>query len=332
MKKIKFKILYAFLGCLAVAGVVLFFWPYLQPAQPKKAQQNNATTQITSGLQSAPQPQITSAPQITPTPKPQNTPAPQATQPGNSSSCALPQYPSASCTGVPVGTKLTVVNGDISVTAANTIIDSKEIHGCVSVHAPGVIIRKSKVFCSGSYVIYSHTDYSGTRLLIEDSEIDCRETNGTAIGDTNITVRRINIHGCENGFDVDGALTVEDSYIHDLFTGNDAHTDGLQITDVGHDIVIRHNAILANGDTTSAIISPSTDISNILIQDNLMAGGAYTLYCRQNGSGKNYRVINNHFSTRYSPKVGAYGPWTDCQDETQVTGNVYHETGKPVPF
>ena len=111
-----------------------------------------------------------------------------------------------------------------------------------------------------------------------------------------------------------------------------AHTDGAQITPVGRDVSFIHNTIYSN-DGTSAIITPlaSTGIvTNVLIKDNLLAGGAYTLYCQQSGSGNDYRVIGNHFSTIFYPKVGAYGPWTDCEDETEVSGNVYHETGEPL--
>ncbi|MEJ0073161.1 MAG: hypothetical protein WDN27_03740 [Candidatus Saccharibacteria bacterium] len=63
-----------------------------------------------------------------------------------------------------------------------------------------------------------------------------------------------------------------------------------------------------------------------MIQDNLIAGGGYALYCVQGGSGNNFRVINNHFSTIFVRTVGGYGPWTECNDETQVSGNVYNET------
>lgn len=237
-------------------------------------------------------------------------------------------FPDAATTGVPPGTALTVVTGSLNITTANTVIDGKDIRGCVEVHAPGVVLRNSKVSCSDPYVVFSHTDGG---LLVENSEIDCQNTSHTAVGDTNITVRRSNIHGCENGFDVDGDFTVADSYVHDLFNSSVSHTDGAQLTDIAQNVTFRHNTIYANSGT-SAIISPSTSISNVLIEGNLLAGGAYTLYCRQHGSGSNYRVINNHFSTIFYPSVGAYGPWTDCADEAQVTGNVYHETGRPVPL
>ena len=73
----------------------------------------------------------------------------------------------------------------------------------------------------------------GQALRLEDTEIDCRNTNGTAVGEANVTARRLNIHGCENGFDMNQNVTVEDSYIHDLYNGGSAHMDGIQMA-TGH--------------------------------------------------------------------------------------------------
>jgi hypothetical protein len=245
---------------------------------------------------------------------------------------------------VPAGTALTPYTGPSTVSTPNTVIDGKTM-GCIEVKAPGVVIRNSRISCGdpGPDVVTSADgSYSGTRLLLEDSEIDCQDVGGTAVGDTNITVRRVDIHGCENGFDVDAELTVEDSYIHDLYNSAAAHTDGIQLAS-GHyvggqvvpgalNVTIEHNTIYGVGADgsfgTSAIISNSGGDTNILIQGNLLAGGAFTLYCEQGTRGTNYRVIGNHFSRRFGPKVGAYGPSTDCSDETQ-SGNVYHESGQP---
>ncbi len=254
----------------------------------------------------------------------------------SSSSCALPKYPSASCTGVPAGTSLTVVNGDMTITAAGTIIEKKEIRGCISVNAPGVIIRKSKIIADCFYVV-DRSAAGGTALLIEDSEISCDNNNGTGIGEEGVIVRRVNVHGCENGFDINSDFVVEDSYIHDLTqTGSDPHTDGIQINPNAHDVSILHNTIYAftNGvNGTSAIIQPPTNMTDISIKNNLVAGGAYTIYCRATGSYSNtWEMRDNHFSTINGPNVGEYGPMTDCQDEPNVSGNVYHETGQPVPL
>jgi hypothetical protein len=247
---------------------------------------------------------------------------------------------------------LTSYTGPSTISTANTVISGK-IMGCVRVTAPGVVIRNSKILCErpGTYVVDSSDGaYSGTPLLVEDSEVACTTRGvgtsgpGTAFGEANITVRRTSIYGCENGFDVNQRITIEDSYIHDMYNGpGDPHTDGIQMA-ASHlengswvrgakDVVIRHNTIYGMGDDgsfgTSAIISNPGGDTNILIEHNLMAGGAYTLYCEGGSRGTNYRVLNNRFSRRFGSKVGTYGPSTDCSDEVQ-SGNVYHETGEPL--
>ena len=245
--------------------------------------------------------------------------------------CALPNYPDASCTGVPTGIALTVVNGNMTISTANTIVDSKDIRGCIIVTAPGVIIRNSKITCSnGSYAIDT-IGVSGTWLTIQDSEISCGNRIGTiAIGEEQVTALRNDISGCENGFDTNKNMLIQDNYIHDLAQGGSAHTDGIQMWSTATGVTIQHNRIYAGIDGTSAIISPSAGTLGTIIRDNLFAGGAWTLYCRQNGSG-GQQIINNHFSTFFLPKVGVAGPWTECGDEAVVTGNVYHETGQLLP-
>src|SRR2546427_3410110 len=54
-------------------------------------------------------------------------------------------YPDATNTGVPAGTALTVVNGDVTISTAGMIYENKDVRGCITVNAANVIIRKSKV-------------------------------------------------------------------------------------------------------------------------------------------------------------------------------------------
>ncbi len=242
------------------------------------------------------------------------------------SACGLPD---ASNTGVPPGTKLTVVNGDLEVTKAGAVVSGKDIRGCVTVDAPNVTIRDSKVTCTAYYGIGSFTgEYSGGRLRIEDVEVDCQDHNTTAVGSFNVTALRMNIHGCENGFDIDNTFTVQDTYIHDLYEGATGHADGIQLAG-GSNITITHNTIFDPGGT-SAIISNPDKNSNVLVQSNLMAGGAYTLYCPSDSS-TDYRVIGNRVSTVFSSKGGEYGPWTDCGKVAVNTGNVWDNTLSPLP-
>jgi hypothetical protein len=43
----------------------------------------------------------------------------------------------------------------------------------------------------------------------------------------------------------------------------------------------------------------------------------------------NFRLTNNRYSTKFGPRVGAFGPSDGCSDEA-LSGNVYYETGLPV--
>ena len=287
---------------------------------------------VTVTVTATPSPTGTETPTPTPTPTPTATPSPGT-------------FPDASNTGVPAGTALSAYTGPSTISTANTVIDGKTL-GCISVTAPGVVIRRSKIECANpSYAVVSVEDgaFTGTSLLLENDEIDCRNGAGTAVGEANVTVRSSDIHGCENGFDMNQGFDIQDSYIHDLWNTAQSHTDGMQMAGAhlengkwvtgALNLKIRHNTIYGVGADgslgTSAIISNPRGDKNITIQDNLLAGGAFTLYCDYSATATNYQVIDNEFSTRFSPKYGAYGPSDGCSDET-LSGNVDHETGAPM--
>ena len=279
----------------------------------------------------------------TATPTDVSTPSEAPASSDGSSSCPAPAFPDASCTGVPAGTALTRYAGPSTISVPGTVVDGKVL-GCVRVTAPGVVIRRSKISCANpaTDVVGSFDgDYSGTPLLLEDVEIDCQDGPGTAVGEARVTVRRADIHGCENGFDINQSVTVEDSYIHDLWNSAESHSDGMQLA--GHlsngafvkgalNVTIRHNTIFGVGADgslgTSAIIANRSGDRNVLIEQNLLAGGAYSLYC-DGDTATNFRVVHNHFSKRFSSRFGAYGPSDGCADET-LAGNVVHETGAPI--
>jgi hypothetical protein len=289
-------------------------------------------------------------------------------------------FPDASNTGVPAGVTLTVVNGDQTISGPNSIclvtadstctIDAKDINGCVVVDAINVHITRSKIHCNGFEVV-QHGD-KGVKdvapagcgqppatpciwvpLAISDSEITCTSgTGGTAVGDTNVTLDRVEVTNCENGFDADQWVTVQNSWIHALL-GGVGHTDGLQMAhyldgcnnsscEVSHArfVDVIHNTIEAI-DGTSAIISNPLGDNDIHILNNLMTGGAYTLYCPYleghagPDAGVNWFAQNNRFiRTASRPNSGAFGPTSDCGDEdpTHVTGNVWDDDSSPVPL
>jgi hypothetical protein len=142
-------------------------------------------------------------------------------------------------------------------------------------------------------------------------------------------VIRANIHNCENGLNVGGNVTVKDSYIHDLFDGNGAHTDGAQFNQGASNITFTHNTIIspAPGGTSAIIMWDENDPqnANVLISGNLLAGGTYTLYCPRNNS-TNVRIINNRFGPYQ------YGSSNSCVSGhvAEFTGNVTDSTGAPL--
>lgn len=284
-------------------------------------------------------------------------------------------WPGPLTTGVPAGTTLTTYTGPQTITAANTVIDSKRIAECLDIEAPGVIIKNSEISDGSNsdctYVIHD-SDGVGypfpSNVTIQDSTIYCG-TNpaiggpGNAIGDSYITLKRVDISACENGGDLDQNIDIEDSYTHDLWHDASSHTDGFQLA---HDhrvnnqapdvngalnITFNHNTIFGmhigavkggpNADTeweTSAIIG-GWFATNVNITKNLLAGGQYTIYCQSSsqGTGKyagTSSVKDNHFSYWFGngnfgrPTVGWFGASSDCADENK-SGNVYHETGDP---
>lgn len=205
--------------------------------------------------------------------------------------------------------------------------------------APGVVIRRSLITCPDTtlLILDDNTSFNQAPLLIEDSEFDCQGTHGSGIAEANFTARRVDIHGCENGFSLNQNVVIEDSYIHDLYNDDGAHMDGVQLAQ-GHwngsgyvccalNITVSHNRIEAidpDGDYgSSAMTSNRAPDVNILIENNLLAYGSYTLYCVQGATGVNYRVVDNRFVP------GAFGFSTDCSDEVQ-SGNVNHATGQPI--
>ena len=238
-----------------------------------------------------------------------------------------PGYPDATNTGVPAGTALTP-RGQLTITTAGAVVEGLDITGGVVVAAANVTIRKCRIRSSTQYVIKNNS----TGLLVEDCEIDGLNGTGNSmgLGDGNLTVRRCNIHGTENGFNVGGPTIVEDSWIHDLYTGGGAHTDGMQFNQGASGITVRHNTIVSRPGSTSCIImwdEGNPQNRDVLIENNrlLGPGAAYTIYTPRQGPLSNVRIRNN----RMLPAGYGYNGGNQAL-VTEWSGNVNDSTGAPV--
>jgi hypothetical protein len=228
---------------------------------------------------------------------------------------------------VPAGTALAVVNGGLEVIANGTVIENKEIRGCVDVRATAVTIRNSRIVCPGDVALAT---WNGGAATIERVEISCVTGEGTGIAGPNFIARAVHIHDCENGLEINSNSSIVDSVISAREGSSDGHGDGIQ-SQGGNNVVIRHNTVLLVNPVTSAIITHPTNNNGWLVENNLMGGGAYTVYCPEQGS--NFVVRNNRFVPAKSGSLysAAYGLTDACRhDGITFTGNVLDTDGRAV--
>lgn len=237
---------------------------------------------------------------------------------------------------------LTETSGVIYTQNDNQTIENLFVNGgVIIVRHHNVTIRRCYFKCTPTYfssviaqdggTLANTTNYGAT---VEDCCFDGNDIpGGTPLQGVGLTVRRCNIFRADNGGQGEDEQTWEDNFFHDMATFTaEAHSDLIQF-DNGPDWPVRnwtarHNTFLSRTvdgqGTTSCIItnqdSQSGHMENITIEDNIFAGGAYSLY----GPTRNmpdFVLNNNKFWTLYYPTVGAFGPSANGLDVMNTSGN-----------
>jgi len=165
-----------------------------------------------------------------------------------------PVKPNATNTGVPAGTTLKDVYGDIVVTEAGTVLDRLDVHGFVIVRAPNVTITRSIIRggkATGNTGLL--TNYGSDNLVIEDSEFRAAHPSVwiDGIKGWDFTARRVHVVGNVDSIKIHGPnVTIEDSLLEDTTYyasdpnqgGGATHNDNIQILS-GSNIAITGNTI-----------------------------------------------------------------------------------------
>jgi hypothetical protein len=246
-------------------------------------------------------------------------------------------FPDATNTGVAPGTALTPVNGTVTLSAPGAVLENKLVTGSITVTAPNVTIRNVKLVATDpAYGIRSFGWQNNTSgLRIENVEIDLagnEDTKGIAFD--NYSATRVWFH---NGLDcahVGDNVTITDSFcdLPPLRPGSSAHADGFQ-SDGGANQVFRHNTIRnPSGQTSAILMSTNTaPIGNVVIDNNLMSGGGYTVYCGtdEGGVASNTTYTNNVISREFFAKGGRWGPTTWCDRVVTSQGNIWDGNVRP---
>jgi hypothetical protein len=270
-----------------------------------------------------------------------------------------PGFPTSTNTGVPAGTPMKSVPGQVSsgpgwawntaggyleVSGNGANLTGLKVNGNIDVSANNVTINDVKINAGGDGsmgISLRHT--SG--VTIENSNINGLNTtnNRLMVGikdiygdDTGTVVENNNISKTATDVQI-YAGTIENNYMHQhgMVTGD--HVNGITTNGDDQPLLIQHNTILNNFIQTDAVglFQDFSDVSNVTINDNFLAGGGYTIYGGTGADGptSNIVVTNNTISTMYYPHGGYYGPATAFNPAgtgNTWSGNTY-TNGQTIP-
>jgi hypothetical protein len=267
-------------------------------------------------------------------------------------------FPDGTDTGVPSGTPLRTVpgqvssgpgwhfdaqHGDVVVTGNGTVLSGLSIPYTVEIYASDVTVRNVRVVTGGYFGISLRNT---TGVTIEDCTISGRNLTsgrvGSAIDDiygdsTGIVIKDNNISRFKTGVQISTGMIIG-NYIHDPGYIHGDHTNGIFVYATTEPLTIYGNTILNDLGQTDVISLDASKswqyVANKMVVDNLLAGGDYSIYGggARNAHTSNIVIEGNEFGQLYYPKGGRYGPVTyfDLGQAGNVwSQNVWSGTGAP---
>ncbi|MGW3351231.1 hypothetical protein ACWDA3_48710 [Nonomuraea rubra] len=253
-----------------------------------------------------------------PAPPPATSSPPPAIVRSDGSSC--PDHPTPACTGVLRGTELTKValnteNVAFRVRTPGTVLDGVHVPGHLLIHADDVTVRNSVI---DGDVINADGPQS-FRFTITDSTVGttakCEPLPG--IGHDKYKATRVLVQGHSDGFRVSGDdVEIRDSYVKLCSRAGD-HSDGIQAYNGGKGLLFHHNTVDQREakDITAPIFLVDTKSRDVVVTDNLVMGGTYSIQVR-NAGGK--QVVRGN---KLVDKSWVYGPVDSECGRTEWAGN-----------
>lgn len=250
--------------------------------------------------------------------------------------------PDASCTGVPSGTVLSVINGDLTISNDGAVVEGRDISGFLIIQANNVtvkntIIRGRTPSGNGAYINIK----SGTGIIIQDTEIapTVPSVYLDGIWGSNFTGVRLNIRGGVDGMKIDNNTRIESSYIHDLAYfasdpnqgGGSTHNDGIQILEgTGIRLVGNNIPMIRSNNAAVQVTQDYGVVSDLVASGNWFDGGGCTINIahKTRASLSGVTFMNNRFgrNSSYSCPI-----LLSTQSNVSLTNNVYDDNGQIVP-
>ena len=206
-------------------------------------------------------------------------------------------FPNAGNTGVPAGVTLKAYGGPCTITADNTVIDSKSVNCGLMIQAKNVVIRNSslKTVWLDQDIMHAQGK-SGWSVSITDSEVDGGTTDGPGVCCGNYNVLRVEMKGGHNGAQCENGASycnLTDSWIHAQYepAGGLRHLGGF-LNDGGTPSTLIHNSITCDapaqndegGCTGDINLIPNFGVmANITVTNNFLGANANSAYCTYGG-------------------------------------------------
>lgn len=222
--------------------------------------------------------------------------------------------------------------GDLTITKEGTKISNIDVAGVIYVNANNITIS--------NFTAERVTQEPGKQgMLLEDGTIDGENKKDDGIQWNNFDLRRMDISRTFDGIKAQGNVSIQDSYIHDMYAfrsadagaGGYSHNDCIQIS-TGADILIERNWMVNCGNNSAVFIDPDQGkISNVIVQHNYLDGGGYTLYAiasrsAENGLPTNITITNNVFGPNHIFNFATIASGVNFNENINTSGN----TIKPV--
>ncbi len=275
------------------------------------------------------------------------------------SSCG---YPDATNTGVPAGTTLKTVPGQVSsgpgwsynsggwvaVTGNGANLTGLNIPYGVVISANNVTLNNDQITTGGPNTFgvslrhtagatIQNTTITGTNSGTNQVTAGIKDIFGDSTG---LVINHVNISNFESGIAIESGL-VENSYIHNPGYVAGDHTNGIISSGGSLPLTITHNTIF-NGLTQTDDIGLFEDFAtqaNRTVTNNLLAGGAYSIYggatnTASFGPTSNIVITGNVFATNYHPTGGNNGPvayYNAAGSGNNWANNTWDTTGTNVP-
>ncbi|HEY3339504.1 MAG TPA: right-handed parallel beta-helix repeat-containing protein [Propionicimonas sp.] len=222
--------------------------------------------------------------------------------------------------GVPAGTKLTVVNGDMTITKAGTVVSNVDLRGHLLIQADNVTVKNSVIRGGAAAtkpkaLIQAWWQARNLQVVNTTLKAANRSLLIDGISGSNYTADRLDVSGIVDAAKVIGPnVTIRNSWFHDaIHSSNDpnqpdrqTHDDGIQL-EGGSNVVIENNKIGGFHNAALQVTQNYSATHNVTVRNNQLSGGGCQINVTQKGRGGAGKAIYAFSITGNGFGTGLFG-------------------------